>query len=72
MRPRSLFAVIVLLAAVPGVTRSVFAQPSARLTPAGIIIVDRNIFEIDPHTIGDTKVVTTIVGGKILYEADAN
>ena len=64
MRPRSLFAVIVLLAAVPGVTRSVFAQPSARLTPAGIIIVDRNIFEIDPHTIGDTKVVVTIVGGQ--------
>ena len=36
-----------------------------------VIIVDRNIFEIDPHTIGDTKVVTTIVGGKIVYEADA-
>ena len=64
MRPRSLFAVIVLLAAVPAVTRSVFAQPSARLTPAGIIIVDRNIFEIDPHTIGDTKVDVTIVGGE--------
>jgi predicted amidohydrolase YtcJ len=39
---------------------------------ADIIIVDRNIFEIDPHSIGDTKVVTTIVGGKIVYEADAN
>jgi len=38
---------------------------------ADVIIVDRNIFEIDPHTIGDTKVVTTIVGGKIVYEADA-
>jgi len=36
-----------------------------------VIIVDRNIFEIDPHTIGDTKVVTTIVEGKIVYEADA-
>jgi predicted amidohydrolase YtcJ len=34
-------------------------------------IVDPNIFEIDPHTIGDTKVVTTIVGGKIVYEAEA-
>jgi hypothetical protein len=38
---------------------------------ADVIIVDRNIFEIDPHTIGDTKVVTTIVGGKIVYEAEA-
>ena len=38
---------------------------------ADVIIVDRNIFEIDPHTIGDTKVLTTIVGGKIVYEADA-
>jgi predicted amidohydrolase YtcJ len=38
---------------------------------ADIIIVDRNIFEIDPHSIGDTKVVITIVGGKIVYEADA-
>jgi predicted amidohydrolase YtcJ len=38
---------------------------------ADVIIVDRNIFEIDPHTIGDTKVMTTIVGGKIVYEADA-
>jgi len=34
-------------------------------------MVDRNIFEIDPHTIGGTKVVTTIVGGRIVYEADA-
>jgi predicted amidohydrolase YtcJ len=38
---------------------------------ADIIIVDRNIFEIDPHHIGETKVVTTIVGGKIVYEADS-
>jgi hypothetical protein len=27
--------------------------------PADLIGADRNIFEIDPHTIGDTKVVTT-------------
>jgi hypothetical protein len=39
---------------------------SARLALAEVIIVDRNIFEIDPHTIGDTKVVTTIAGGKIV------
>lgn len=37
---------------------------------ADIIIVDRNIFEIDPRTIDKTKVVLTIVGGKIVYEAD--
>src|SRR6202035_1741851 len=35
---------------------------------ADVIIVDRNIFEVDPHTIGDTKVVITIAGGKIVYE----
>jgi hypothetical protein len=35
------------------------------------IIVGRSIFEIDPHTISDTKVVTTILGGKFVYEADA-
>jgi predicted amidohydrolase YtcJ len=37
---------------------------------ADVIIVDRNIFEIEAHSIGDTKVVTTIVGGKIVYEAE--
>ena len=38
---------------------------------ADVIIVDRNIFEIDPHDIADTKVLTTIVGGKIVYEAES-
>ncbi len=37
---------------------------------ADVIMVDRNIFEIDPHSINQTKVVVTIVGGKIVYEAD--
>jgi predicted amidohydrolase YtcJ len=37
---------------------------------ADLIMVDRNIFEIDPRTINQTKVVLTIVGGKIVYEAD--
>lgn len=37
---------------------------------ADIIMIDRNIFEIDPHNIGGTKVVATIVGGKIVYEAE--
>jgi predicted amidohydrolase YtcJ len=38
---------------------------------ADLIVVDRNILEIDPQTIGETKVVTTIVGGKVVYEAAA-
>jgi predicted amidohydrolase YtcJ len=37
---------------------------------ADVIMLDRNIFEIDPQTIDQTKVVLTIVGGKIVYEAD--
>ena len=37
---------------------------------ADVIMVDRNIFEINPRTIDQTKVVLTIVGGKIVYEAD--
>lgn len=37
---------------------------------ADIIMLDRNIFEIDPQNIGKAKVVITIVGGKIVYEAD--
>jgi predicted amidohydrolase YtcJ len=36
---------------------------------ADVIMLDRNIFEIDPRTIDDTKVLLTIVGGKIVYEA---
>jgi predicted amidohydrolase YtcJ len=39
---------------------------------ADVILVDKNIFEIDPQTIGETKVVLTIVGGKIVYEANAH
>jgi predicted amidohydrolase YtcJ len=38
---------------------------------ADVIMLDRNIFEVDPHTINQTKVVLTIVGGKIVYEADS-
>jgi len=37
---------------------------------ADLIMIDRNIFEVDPHSINKTKVVLTIVGGKIVYEAD--
>jgi hypothetical protein len=69
LKLRSLLTLVVLLATVPGVTRPVFAQ---RSVPTDVILVDRHIFEIAPPAIGDTKVVFTIVGGKILYEADAN
>ncbi len=37
---------------------------------ADLIMIDRNIFEIDPRNIGETNVLTTIVGGKIVYEAE--
>jgi predicted amidohydrolase YtcJ len=38
---------------------------------ADLIILSQNIFDIDPHKIAATKVVTTIVGGRIVYQADA-
>ena len=38
---------------------------------ADVIMVDRNIFEINTRTTDQTKVVLTIVGGKIVYEADS-
>jgi predicted amidohydrolase YtcJ len=36
---------------------------------ADLIIVSQNIFEIDSHRIGETKVLTTIVGGRVVYQA---
>jgi predicted amidohydrolase YtcJ len=39
---------------------------------ADLVIVSQNIFEIDPHTIAKTKVLKTIVGGRVVYQADAN
>jgi predicted amidohydrolase YtcJ len=38
---------------------------------ADLIILSQNIFDIDAHKIGTTKVVTTIVGGRVVYQADA-
>ncbi len=38
---------------------------------ADMIVLDRNLFEIDPNSIVDTKVVYTIFAGKIVYDADA-
>ncbi len=36
---------------------------------ADLIILDRNLFRIEPDEIGKTKVLLTIVGGKVVYEA---
>jgi hypothetical protein len=38
---------------------------------ADLIIVSQNIFEIDPHRLAETKVLTTIVGGRVVYQAPA-
>jgi hypothetical protein len=37
---------------------------------ADLIILSQNIFDIDPHKIAATRVVTTIVGGRIVYQVD--
>lgn len=39
---------------------------------ADLIIVSQNIFDINPHKIGGTKVVTTILGGRVVYQAERN
>jgi predicted amidohydrolase YtcJ len=38
---------------------------------ADLIVISQNIFDINPHKIGATKVVTTIVGGHVVYQADS-
>lgn len=38
---------------------------------ADLIILSQNIFEIDPHKISETKVRTTMVGGRVVYSSDA-
>jgi predicted amidohydrolase YtcJ len=35
-----------------------------------LIIVSQNIFDVNPRNIGATKVVTTIVGGQLVYQAN--
>jgi predicted amidohydrolase YtcJ len=37
---------------------------------ADLIILSQNIFDVEPHKIGATKVVTTIVGGRLVFQAD--
>jgi predicted amidohydrolase YtcJ len=38
---------------------------------ADLIVISQNIFDINPHKIGATKVLTTIVGGRLVYQADS-
>ncbi len=38
---------------------------------ADLIIVSQDLFSIDPHRISETKVVITMVGGRVVYRADA-
>ena len=35
---------------------------------ADLVVIDRNLFEIEPKEIGDTQVLFTILGGKIVYD----
>ena len=34
---------------------------------ADVIIISQDLFKIEPHQIGNTKVLMTMVGGKIVY-----
>ena len=36
---------------------------------ADLVVLDRNLFEIDPYEIHQTKVVMTILDGKTVFEA---
>jgi hypothetical protein len=36
---------------------------------ADMVVLNRNLFKIDPESIIDTKVVYTIFAGKIVYDA---
>jgi predicted amidohydrolase YtcJ len=37
---------------------------------ADLIILSQNIFDVEPRKIGATKVATTIVGGRVVYQED--
>jgi predicted amidohydrolase YtcJ len=38
---------------------------------ADLIVVSQNVFEIAPQKLAETKVLTTIVGGQVVYQAEA-
>jgi len=37
---------------------------------ADLIVVSQNVFEVDPHELGKTKVALTMVGGQVVYKSD--
>ena len=39
---------------------------------ADLVVVDRDIFSVDPFIIGDTKVLATYLDGRLIYGAPAN
>ena len=39
---------------------------------ADLIVLDRDIFSIDPETIQDTKVLVTYLDGRVVYSSEAN
>ena len=37
---------------------------------ADLIVVSQNVFQVDPHELGKTKVTLTMVGGRVVYKSD--
>jgi len=37
---------------------------------ADLIVLDRNLLEIDPSQIGATKILRTVLGGRVVYDAE--
>ena len=35
--------------------------------PADLIILSQDLFKVDPNQVGNTKVLMTMVGGKVVY-----
>ena len=39
---------------------------------ADLVVLDRDIFSVDPDTIADTKVLATYLDGRLVYTAPGN
>ena len=39
---------------------------------ADLVVLDRDIFSVDPYTIADTIVIATYLDGRLVYTAPAN
>ena len=37
---------------------------------ADLVVLDRNLFEIDPHEIHQAQVVLTVMDGEVVYERE--